>query len=61
MRSIGGASGEDDPGVPVGDTRFIHATVANAEMAIVEGARHLFSIERAAAFNALLLDWLARH
>jgi len=54
-------SGDCDPGVPVADTRFIHAAVPGAEMALVEGARHLFSIERAAVFERLLLDWLSRH
>ena len=54
-------SGECDPGVPVADTRFIHAAIPGAEMALVEGARHLFSIERADVFETLLLDWLARH
>ena len=54
-------SGDCDPGVPVADTRFIHASVPGAEMALVEGARHLYSIERAATFESLLLDWLARH
>jgi 3-oxoadipate enol-lactonase len=54
-------SGDHDPGVPVEDTRFIHATVPGAEVTLVQGARHLLSIERAAEFNSLLLDWLARH
>jgi 3-oxoadipate enol-lactonase len=53
-------SGDCDPGVPIADTRFIHATVPGAEIALVEGARHLYSIERAAVFESLLLDWLAR-
>jgi 3-oxoadipate enol-lactonase len=54
-------SGDCDPGVPVVDTRFIHATIPGAEMALVEGARHLLFIERAAVFEPLLLDWLSRH
>jgi 3-oxoadipate enol-lactonase len=54
-------SGDRDPGVPAADTRFIHAAVPGAEMALVEGARHLFSIERAAVFERLLSDWLSRH
>ena len=54
-------SGDCDPGVPVADTRFIHSAIPGAEMALVEGARHLFSIERAAVFDRLLSDWLARH
>ncbi len=54
-------SADCDPGVPVADTHFIHAAVPGAEMALVEGARHLFSIERPAVFELLLLEWLARH
>jgi 3-oxoadipate enol-lactonase len=54
-------SGDSDPGVPLADTRFIHAAVPGAEMAVVEGARHLCSIERAHVFNRLLSDWLDRH
>lgn len=54
-------SGDCDPGVPVADTRFIHASIPEAEMVLVEGARHLVSIERADVFESLLLDWLGRH
>lgn len=54
-------SGDCDPGVPVADTRRIHAAIPGAEMALVEGARHLFTIERAVVFERLLLEWLARH
>ncbi len=55
------ASGRDDPGVPVEDTLRIRAAIPGAELALVDGARHLFSIERASVFESLLLEWLARH
>jgi 3-oxoadipate enol-lactonase len=54
-------SGDQDPGVPVEDTRRIQASIPGAEAMVVEGARHLFSIERRETFDALLLEWLARH
>jgi 3-oxoadipate enol-lactonase len=54
-------SAQDDPGVPVPDTICIQRAIPGAELALVEGARHLFSVERADVFDALLLKWLARH
>jgi 3-oxoadipate enol-lactonase len=54
-------SARDDPGVPVSDTCLMEASIPGARMALVEDARHLFTIERAEAFEPILLDWLERH
>lgn len=54
-------SARDDPGVPVSDTRLIEASIPGAQMALIEDARHLFTIERAEVFEPILLDWLERH
>ena len=54
-------SANGDPGVPIDDTLRIHAAIPGAEFAVVEGARHLLSIERADVFEPLLLNWLGRH
>jgi 3-oxoadipate enol-lactonase len=54
-------SADGDPGVPVDDSMFIRGAIPGAELALVEGARHLFSIERADVFEALLMKWLAHH
>lgn len=54
-------SARDDPGVPVSDTHLIHTSIPSAQMALIDGARHLFTIERAEVFEPILLDWLERH
>lgn len=54
-------SANGDPGVPVDDTLRIQTAIPGAELALFDDARHLFSIERAADFESLLLAWLARH
>lgn len=51
----------DDPGVPLSDARYTHESIRGSTLAVVDGARHLYTIERAAQFNRLLLDWLDRH
>lgn len=55
------ASASEDPGVPVSDTRLIQESIPGARMVLLERARHLFTIERADAFEPILLEWLARH
>ena len=54
-------SARDDPGVPASDTCFIQASIPGAQMMFIENARHLFTIERAETFEAILLNWLAHH
>lgn len=53
--------GEQDPGTPVSATRVLHNAIAGSEMVVVEDAAHLPNIEKPAAFNATVLDFLARH
>jgi 3-oxoadipate enol-lactonase len=52
---------DQDPGVPVSETEMIHRKISGSEMKIIGGARHLFCIERATKFNAILMDFLDRH
>ncbi|MDP6352983.1 MAG: 3-oxoadipate enol-lactonase [Alphaproteobacteria bacterium] len=52
--------GEDDPATPVAAARLIHGAVANSELVVIPGARHLCNIERGGAFNDALLGFL-RH
>lgn len=54
-------SGDEDPGVPLDDTRFIQGSIPGARMAVFHGARHLLSIELAEQFTSMLEDWLATH
>jgi pimeloyl-ACP methyl ester carboxylesterase len=53
------AHGDDDGVVPVANAHTIAARIPGARLQIYEGARHLFFIERAAEFNADVLDFLA--
>lgn len=50
--------GSDDEFTPVGDARFIHDSVPDATLEIVQGAAHLPNLERPAEFNAALADFL---
>lgn len=52
---------DQDPGIPVSETEMIHREIAGSEMKIIDGARHLFCIERPTEFNAILMDFLDRH
>lgn len=51
----------DDPGVPIEDARYTQTAIPGATLTVVEGARHLFTIERDAEFTPLLASWLAAH
>jgi 3-oxoadipate enol-lactonase len=53
-------SGAEDPGVPLADTDMIHASIPGAEKAIIEGARHLFGIEKPEETNRILREFLDR-
>ena len=52
---------DQDPGIPVPDSEMIHAEIEGSELIIVEGARHLFSIERPEVFNPALMGFLDRY
>lgn len=51
--------GEHDHAVPPAEGERIARLVPDGRFVVVEGARHLPNVEQAAAFNALLLGWLA--
>ena len=51
--------GEHDHAVPPAEGERIAALVPDGRFVAVAGARHLPNVEKPAAFNTLLLDWLA--
>nr|WP_047169566.1 alpha/beta fold hydrolase [Sphingomonas sp. Y57] len=51
--------GEDDPITPIAETRQIAEGIPGARFVIVPGAGHLLNIEKADAFNALVVDFLS--
>jgi 3-oxoadipate enol-lactonase len=52
--------GEHDHAVPPSEGQRIAQLVPDGRFVLVENARHLPNVEQPAAFNRLLLDWLAR-
>jgi 3-oxoadipate enol-lactonase len=50
--------GEEDVPTPVKDARALHERIAGSRLEIVSGAGHLASMERPAAFNHLLTEFL---
>ena len=51
--------GEDDVLTPVSDARALHEGIAGSRLEIVRGAGHLSNVERPAAFNHVLSEFLA--
>lgn len=54
-------SGGEDPGVPLAETTMIHDSIPGAEKVIIDGARHLFGIEKPEETNRALREFLDRH
>lgn len=52
--------GADDTYTPVADAEDMHALLPQARLRVVEGAAHLPNLERAAEFNAVLGEFLAK-
>ena len=52
--------GEDDQLTPVSESKTIHEGIAASRLEIIAGAGHLSSIERPAAFNHVLSEFLGR-
>lgn len=52
---------DEDPGVPLSETAMIHEAIPGAEKVIIEGARHLFGIEKPEETNRALREFLDRH
>ena len=53
------AHGSDDGVIPAANGRLLAAAIPGATLHIYEGARHVFFIERAAEFNADVIDFLS--
>lgn len=51
-------AGADDPATPPGHSERIAASIAGAKLVVLDDAAHLLNIERSAAINALLADFL---
>ena len=52
-------AGGEDPAAPPEDLEAIAAEIAGARVIVLERARHLANVERAEAFNPVLLAHLA--
>lgn len=52
--------GADDQGTTVADAELIHDRIPDSRLEVISAGRHLPNIERAEAFNRILIDWLAR-
>ncbi|GHF01446.1 alpha/beta hydrolase [Amycolatopsis deserti] len=52
--------GDQDEYTPVAEAEFLHARIAGAELAVIEGAAHMPNLERSTEFNAVLADFLAK-
>ncbi len=50
--------GSDDPGTPPAQNRRIAELIPGARYQEIENARHFPNVERASAFNEILLGWL---
>jgi len=53
--------GADDPLVPAENSRILAERIPGAELILLEGARHLYIIEKQAETDAAVLDFLRRH
>ena len=53
-------SGDADTIVPVDNSRNLASVIPDAELKIVEGAGHMFFVERADAFNQAVVDFLKK-
>ncbi|WP_053850070.1 alpha/beta fold hydrolase [Streptomyces sp. NRRL B-24085] len=52
--------GADDTYTPVADAEAMHAALPQSQLHVFEGAAHLPNLERAAEFNAVLGEFLAK-
>lgn len=52
--------GAEDPSTPVSASELIHREIGGSQLVIIEDAAHLSNIEKPAAFNAALLNFLSR-
>jgi pimeloyl-ACP methyl ester carboxylesterase len=52
--------GAEDVVTPLSDSRFIHERIPGSVLETIEGAGHLSSMERPAAVNHVMREFLAR-
>jgi pimeloyl-ACP methyl ester carboxylesterase len=50
--------GEEDALTPVKESEAMHATIPDAQLAVIPGAGHASCVEHPAAFNAVLSGWI---
>jgi 3-oxoadipate enol-lactonase len=50
--------GSEDPGTPPAAARMMHQAVKGSHLVEIEGAAHLSNLERPAAFNAAISEFL---
>jgi 3-oxoadipate enol-lactonase len=53
--------GADDPLVPAENSRILAERIPGAQLILLEGARHLYIVEKQAEADAAVLDFLRRH
>jgi len=51
--------GDEDVATPIRDAEIMHAGIPRSRLAIIPGAGHLSNVERPAAFNALVSEFLS--
>ena len=53
-------TGDEDTVIPIEDVRALHAAIRGSTLEVISGAGHLSNLERPAAFNHLVSEFLAR-
>lgn len=53
-------TGDEDTIIPIDDVRALHAAIRGSTLEVISGAGHLSNLERPAAFNHLVSEFLAR-
>jgi pimeloyl-ACP methyl ester carboxylesterase len=54
-------TGDDDPLVPPGNSRFLAEHIPGAELIVFPGGRHAFNVEFEEESNSAVLDFIRRH
>jgi pimeloyl-ACP methyl ester carboxylesterase len=52
-------TGDEDALIPVSDARALHAAIGGSRLEVIAGAGHLSNLERPAAFNHVVSEFLA--
>ena len=53
-------TGDEDALIPIEDVRSMHAAIRGSSLEVITGAGHLSNLERPAAFNHVVSEFLAR-